>query len=201
MHKSSHDKMSWFKNTYLNDNDFLDILDVGSLDTSGTNYNYKSIFNSSNWTYQGLDFEKGANVDIVVDDIYNWYEVEDNNYDVVVSGQFFEHLGFFWLTMAEIDRVLRPGGFCCIIAPSGGPKHGDADTDCYRFYEDGMSALAKYVDFEVIHVSTNADDKPWCDTCLVAKKTGSLVNSGDNLKRRMNNLENKLDAILNSIKK
>lgn len=37
MHKSSHDKMSWFKNTYLNDNDFLDILDVGSLDTSGTN--------------------------------------------------------------------------------------------------------------------------------------------------------------------
>lgn len=44
MHKSSHDKMSWFKNTYLNDNDFLDILDVGSLDTSGTNYNYKSIF-------------------------------------------------------------------------------------------------------------------------------------------------------------
>lgn len=180
---------------------FLDILDVGSLDTSGTNYNYKSIFNSSNWTYQGLDFEKGANVDIVVDDIYNWYEVEDNSYDVVVSGQFFEHLGFFWLTMAEIDRVLRPGGFCCIIAPSGGPKHGDADTDCYRFYEDGMSALAKYVDFEVIHVSTNADAKPWCDTCLVAKKTGSLVNSGDNLERRMDNLENKLDAILNSIKK
>lgn len=43
MHKSSHDKMSWFKNTYLNDNDFLDILDVGSLDTSGTNYNYKLI--------------------------------------------------------------------------------------------------------------------------------------------------------------
>ena len=39
MHKSSHDKMSWFKNTYLNGNDFLDILDVGSLDTSGTNYN------------------------------------------------------------------------------------------------------------------------------------------------------------------
>lgn len=101
MHKSSHDKMSWFKNTYLNDNDFLDIL----------------------------------------------------------------------------------------------------DADCYRFYEDGMSALAKYVDFEVIHVSTNADAKPWCDTCLVAKKTGSLVNSGDNLERRMDNLENKLDAILNSIKK
>ena len=64
-----------------------------------------------------------------------------------------------------------------------------------------MQILTAIVFIEVIHVSTNADAKPWCDTCLVAKKTGSLVNSGDNLERRMDNLENKLDAILNSIKK
>ena len=200
MHKSSHDKMNWFKNTYLNSNDALQILDVGSLDTSGNNYNYKSIFNNPNWTYTGLDFEKGENVDIVVDDIYNWFEVKDNSYDVVVCGQLFEHLEFFWLTMAEIERVLRPGGFCCIIAPSGGPKHGAADTDCYRFYEDGMRALAKYVDFEILHVSTNVDAKPWCDSCLVAKKAGVLTTSTDDIEKRMNNLENKLDAILNSIK-
>ncbi len=36
---------------------------------------------------------------------------------------------------------------------------------------------------------------------LLLKKTGSLVNSGDNLGRRMDKLENKLEAILNSIKK
>ena len=200
MHKSSHDKMNWFKNTYLNSNDALEILDVGSLDTSGNNYNYKSIFNNPNWTYTGLDFEDGENVDIVVDDIYNWFEVSDNSYDVVVCGQLFEHLEFFWLTMSETDRVLRPGGFCCIIAPSGGPKHGATDTDCYRFYEDGMRALAKYVDFEVLHASTNADAKPWCDSCLVAKKEGVLATSTDDIERRMDNLENKLDAILDSIK-
>lgn len=200
MHKSSYDKMNWFKNTYLNDEDVLDILDVGSLDTSGTNYNYKSIFNNPNWSYNGLDFENGNNVDIVVDDIYNWYEIEDNSYDVVVSGQFFEHLGFFWLTMAEIERILRPGGFCCIIAPSGGSKHGDADTDCYRFYGDSMEALAKYVNFEVLDVSTNVDAKPWCDTCLVAKKEGSLRSGDEDLEKRMRNLENKLDVVLNSIK-
>ena len=102
--------------------------------------------------------------------------------------------------MSEIDRVLRPGGFCCIIAPSGGPKHGATDTDCYRFYEDGMRALAKYVDFEVLHASTNADAKPWCDSCLVAKKEGVLATSTDDIERRMDNLENKLDAILDSIK-
>ena len=201
MHKSSHDKMNWFKNTYLNSKDTLEILDVGSLDTSGNNYNYKSIFNNPNWTYTGLDFEEGKNVDIVVDDIYNWFDVSDNSYDVVVCGQLFEHLEFFWLTMAEIERVLRPGGFCCIIAPSGGPKHGAADTYCYSFYEDGMRALAKYVNFEILHVSTNDDAKPWCDSCLVAKKEGVLVTSTEDIERRMNNLENKLDAILDSIKK
>lgn len=192
--------MNWFKNTYLNNNDVLEILDVGSLDTSGNDYNYKSIFNNSNWTYTGLDFEEGDNVDIVVSDIYNWFEVSDNSYDIVVCGQLFEHLRFFWLTMAEIERVLRPGGLCCIIAPSGGPKHGAAENDCYRFYEDGMRALAKYVDFEILHVSTNDDAKPWCDSCLVAKKSGVLTTNTENIEIRMNNLENKLDAILDSIR-
>ena len=103
--------------------------------------------------------------------------------------------------MAEIERVLRPGGLCCIIAPSGGPKHGAAENDCYRFYEDGMRALAKYVDFEILHVSTNDDAKPWCDSCLVAKKSGVLTTNTENIEIRMNNLENKLDAILDSIRK
>ena len=193
--------MEKFKNNYLNPEDSLNILDIGSYDASDTSYNYGRFLREDNWKYRGMDIQEGPNVDIVVSDIYNWIEIEDSSFDVVISGQAFEHMEFFWKAIKEIERILKPGGLCCIIAPSGGPKHGDADTDCYRFYEDGMSALAKYVDFEVIHVSTNADAKPWCDTCLVAKKTGSLVNSGDNLERRMDNLENKLDAILNSIKK
>lgn len=35
MHKTTHNKMKWFKDTYLNKNESLEILDVGSLDTSG----------------------------------------------------------------------------------------------------------------------------------------------------------------------
>ena len=203
MHKSSHDKMDWFKNTYLNSNDNLEILDVGSLDTSGNNYNYKSIFSNPNWTYTGLDFEEGENVDIVVDNIYNWFNVSDNSYDVVICGQLFEHLAFFWIIMSEIDRVLRPGGFCCIIAPSAGPKHGGNAPDCYRFNEDSMKALAEYVDFELLHTSTNTsnESKPWFDSCLVARKPGIFVNvQKRDLEKRMNNLENKLDTILNKIK-
>ena len=41
MHKSSMEKMNWFKNKYLDDFDNIHILDVGSLDNSGNNYNYR----------------------------------------------------------------------------------------------------------------------------------------------------------------
>lgn len=203
MHKSSHDKMLWFKNNFLDKNNYLKILDVGSLDTSKDNYNYKSIFNEAKWSYEGLDFRKGDNVDIVVDDIYNFQEVNNESYDVVISGQLFEHLGFFWLTMGEIDRILKPGGICCIIAPSGGPKHGIEDTDCYRFYEDGMRALANYVDFEIIHASVNNDDnaKPWSDACLVAKKRGTINSDSYGSENRVSILENKLSSLWNGIKK
>ena len=117
MHKSSHSKMEWFKDNYLDTQTNLKILDVGSLDIQG-GYNYSDIFNEPNWEYTGLDYVDGDNVDIVVTDIYNWFEVEAETYDVVISGQFFEQLEFFWLTMSQIKKVLKPGGYVCIITPS-----------------------------------------------------------------------------------
>ena len=203
MHKTTYDKMLWFKNIYLNDLNGLNILDIGSLDTTGKNFNYKSIFDSSDWNYVGLDIIDGANVDILVKNIYNINEIEDGSYDVVISGQFFEHLEFFWVTMSEIKRILKPGGFCCIIAPSGGPKHGVSEHDCYRFYEDGMAALARYADLEILHVSTNYSDeaKPWCDSCLVAKKPNANIKDFADLENRVSIIENKLDEIFKIINK
>lgn len=198
MHKSSYSKMEWFKNTYLTVGERLNILDVGSLDKKG-NFNYRSLFNESNWKYTGLDVLDGNNVDIVIEDIYNWFEIEDNTYDVIISGQFFEHLEYFWLTMSQIERVLKPGGYICIIAPSAGGNHGNLN-DCYRFYEDGFRALAKYVNLEVLHCSTNNEAKPWCDTCLVAHKAGAVEAKTEELENRMDNLEDKLDLILEAIK-
>ena len=201
MHKNSHSKMEWFKKTYLMTADDLKILDVGSLDSNG-NYNYSDIFNEKNWEYVGLDVQAGNNVDIVVTDIYNWFEIDDDSYDVIISGQFFEHLEFFWLTMSQIERVLKPGGYVCIIVPSNGPKHGGNMPNCYRFYEDGLRAMANYVDLEVIHASVDnrEESKPWYDACLVAQKSGSLnYDDTKKLEDRINNLEGKLDAILGTI--
>ena len=201
MHRNSYRKMEWFKNTYLHKSNKLDILDVGSLDGKGT-LNYSTLFNETNWTYTGLDIEGGNNVQIIVTDIYNWFEIEDNSYDVIISGQFFEHLEFFWLAMIQIERVLKPGGYLCIIVPSAGPNHGGDMPNCYRFHEDGLKAMAKYVDLEVLHASVDnrSEANPWNDACLVARKRVDVAFEKSNLEERVNNLENKLDLILDTIK-
>lgn len=189
------DKMNWFKNKFLNDFDNINILDVGSLDNSGNNYNYRFLFDKLNWNYVGLDFNPGDNVDILVNNIYHWDEIPDSSYDVVISGQLFEHLAFFWIIMDEIDRILKPGGFCCIIVPSNGPKHGDSGFDGYRFNENGMKAIAEYVNFDILHISINENAKPWFDNCLVCKKKGILNFNSDYLEKKVNNIEYKLNNL------
>ena len=201
MHKNAYSKMKWFKETYLNIDENLDILDVNSIDSTGE-YDYKEIFNEKEWKYTLLSNQSNSKADVIVYDIYNWYEIEDDSYDVIVSSHFFEHLEFFWLTMNQIERVLNPGGLVCIIVPSAGPKHGGNMLNCYRFQEDGLRAMANYVDLEVINatVDTEENTKPWFDACLIAKKSGlkGLANSKD-LENRMNNLESKLDKLLERI--
>ena len=199
MHKSSYLKMRYFKETYLNPNTELKILDIGSFDKNG-DYNYGMILNEDKWTYHGLDLKEGNNVDIVVKDPYNWKEIQDESYDLIISGQAFEHIEFFWLTMEEIKRILKPNGLFFLIVPSTGPVHKNP-YDCYRFNEDSMKALAKYVDFQVIEYGTNLDEisHPWYDTFLVAAKSNSKDMSDLNVK--MDNLERKLDLILNKLNK
>jgi SAM-dependent methyltransferase len=170
MHRSSLDKMRAFKNKYLEDRreESLLILDLGSLDVNGS---YREYFDISPWTYQGIDTVSGNNVDIVIRNPYNWREIESNLADVLISGQAFEHIEFFWITMLEIARVLKPGGLCCIIAPSGGFEHR-YPVDCWRFYPDGFSALARFARLKVIEVSTQwAPDAQYTDTSNVWQDT------------------------------
>ncbi len=180
MHQSSYEKMVFFKTKFLKHHigNPVKILDLGSQDINGS---YKPIFTERNWTYHGLDIVKGKNVDIVLDNIYFWKEVKNASYDVVISGQVFEHMEFFWLAMLEITRVLKNNGLCCIIAPSSGPEHR-YPVDCYRFYTDGMIALAKFAKLEVLHAETEWDplpyddySAPWKDTILVAQKNRETI--------------------------
>jgi SAM-dependent methyltransferase len=170
------DKMLDFRGTYLDSkkNEPLLILDLGSLDVNGS---YREYFHISPWTYRGVDTVAGENVDIVLKDPYDWQEIRSDTVDVLISGQAFEHIEFFWLTMLEIARVLKPEGLGCIIAPSGGYEHR-YPVDCWRFYPDGFAALARFARLEVLEVATQwkpdpkytDDSNNWQDTMVVFKK-------------------------------
>jgi SAM-dependent methyltransferase len=166
--------MTAFRDRYLSDRvtDPLRILDVGSLDVNGS---YREIFSKPPWAYIGLDQTAGKNVDIVLRTPYVWTEVASGSADVVISGQAFEHIQYFWITILEIARVLRAGGLCCLLAPSSGPEHR-YPVDCWRFYPDGMIALAQFAQMEILEVVTqwenvgDAESDLWHDSMLVCRK-------------------------------
>jgi len=175
MHQSSMLRMEWFARNYLEMARELKILDVGSYNVNGC---YREIFESRGFTYSGLDMEHGPNVDIVPKEPYCWKEICNEAFDVVISGQTFEHIEFFWVTMTEMVRILKKGGIICIIAPNGFKEHR-YPVDCWRFFSDGMVALARYTNLEILHVHTNAgpseDAEPWhsedeADSMLIARK-------------------------------
>lgn len=173
MHQSSLDKMKKFRDTYLDPSKALKILDVGSLDVNGT---YAQLFQETNWVYHGSDMSSGKNVDIHLSNPYDWNNISDGTYDVVISGQAFEHIEYFWLTMLQISRVLKVGGLCCIIAPASGQEHR-YPTDCWRYYPDGLRTLAKWAKMEVLEATTQwkSQNYPdgsdeWKDSILVCMK-------------------------------
>ena len=190
MHLSAHDKARAFVDIYLDKATPLSILDVGSRVVSEQSLSHKSLLNNPKWQYTGLDLEAGKNVDIVLGNPYKWGMIKDNSYDVIMCGQVFEHVEYFWLTMKEIARVLKDGGLVFITAPASGPEH-KFPYDCWRFYPDGWKALCKWSGLTDIEVYTqweplyypDGSDK-WQDSCLIAwRPTTGLMVSKDTFRQ------------------
>lgn len=163
------------------------ILDLGSQDVNGS---YRPLFDGKSWRYIGLDMAPGKNVDVVLREPYRWREIKAGSADVIVSGQTFEHTEFFWLTMREVARALKPRGLLCLIAPSTGVEHR-YPVDCWRVYPDGLRAVARYSRLETLEVWTQWEDLPqyngesnaWHDSVLVARRPAA----NENWRRRFQN--------------
>lgn len=171
MHDTSLEKVVAFVETYLQSvrQVPLEILDVGSRVVDAEHSEFRAHLQRGPWRYRGLDVAAGPNVDIVVQDPYCWDELAADSVDLVVSGQALEHVPYFWLTAFEIGRVLKPGGLALIIAPSRGFEHRHP-VDCWRFYRDGMEAIAAYIEFRLIDSFTDWDRRFWADSLLVMQK-------------------------------
>lgn len=147
----------------------LRVLDVGSQLVVADQVTYRSLFDDPQWEYVGLDVSAGHNVDVAVQQPYRWDEIEPDSFDIVISGQALEHIPYFWLTFFEIGRVMKPGAITMLIAPSSGFEHR-YPVDCWRFYRDGMEAMAAYIGFDVVDSFTDWGRPDWADSMLVMRK-------------------------------
>ena len=175
MHPSSLLKMQAFRDVYLVASLApLRVLDVGSM-AHELQDTYRPLFDGPGYDYVGLDLEVGPNVDVVPDDAYNWAEIPSGSFDAVITGQMLEHNPYFWITLAEITRVTKPGGLVCIIAPSWGFTHR-YPLDCWRFFPDAASAMFGYVGLETVeaYVEEKDPDKAvstlWADMLAIGRK-------------------------------
>ena len=165
MHLSSLEHVERLVAKYLVNRPSLSVIDIGSYDVNGS---YKQFFQQPGWRYTGVDLAAGPNVDLVLSSPYR-LPLPSHSADVIVSGQAFEHIEFFWLTWLEMSRVLKPGGMIFLLAPSRGYEHR-YPQDCWRFYPDAYRALASYGGLQLLEVTTDwephrdPDSAPWGDT-------------------------------------
>jgi len=171
MHSSSFDNMGkmlkkYITEEYLQNNPKPKLIDFGSAIARGGQQSYKDLEIVSKFNYVGVDIVKGDNVDLIMEDPYI-IPLEDNSADIVISGQAFEHIEFFWLSFLEIVRITKKGSYIIITAPSEGYVHRHP-VDCWRFFPDAMPSLAKWGKVELIE--TFIVESEWKDNFGVFKK-------------------------------
>ncbi len=135
MHESALLNGRLFFQTYVVPLGAVSVVDIGSLNVNGS---LREVCPSPA-KYIGVDFAEGSGVDMVLSDPYS-LPFEAASIDVVVSSSCFEHSEMFWLSFAEVMRVLRPTGVFFLSAPSNGEFHR-YPVDCWRFYPDAGRAL------------------------------------------------------------
>jgi FkbM family methyltransferase len=184
MHRSAYLHMTKCVEEYLSPDRDYRVLDFGSRVVANQKFKYKDLFKSPNFSYVGVDIAEGENVDVVMQEPYK-LPFDDNSFDLIVSGQVFEHVPFFWVSFLEMTRVLSAGGMIFLTAPSRGHIH-NPPFDCWRFYPDSYKALAAFSGVKLISVNSDfptrklpngrfdytavPDDQYWGDTVGVFLK-------------------------------
>lgn len=109
------------------------VLEVGGLNENGS---LRDLFRGA---YVSLDMREGPGVDIVCS--AHQMPFDDEIFEVVVCTEMLEHDLAFWLSLAEIGRVLRPGGWLLLTARGNGFPHHAYPNDYYRFMPDAAERL------------------------------------------------------------
>lgn len=149
----------------------LRVLEVGSLDVNGT---VRDLFEGCD-QYIGIDIQAGKGVDYVAssnDMVVRSYAlgstpvdlgdapfshvVSSSYFDVLVSTEVLEHDAEFWLSFAQYNRVLKPGGWLIVTCRGiDFPKH-DYPSDYYRFTTSALEYLFQAFGFDAVVIEEDS---------------------------------------------
>jgi SAM-dependent methyltransferase len=94
--------------------------------------------------------DRSGDVDLLVD-VQAMPEVASGSFACALCTQVLEHLPRPWDALAELSRVLAPGGTLILTVPHLSVMH-EAPHDYFRFTEFGLRALCKRAGLDVIAI-------------------------------------------------
>lgn len=103
-----------------------------------------SLFDSNR--IETTDINRGNSTPDIIDDICAPSRLQAQRYDGVICLSVLEHVYDPFAAIAEIHKLLKPGGQLLLHLPFLFRYHAPADlefTDCYRFSRDGMAWLLR----------------------------------------------------------
>ncbi|MBI3331838.1 class I SAM-dependent methyltransferase [Candidatus Peregrinibacteria bacterium] len=118
-----------------------DILDVGG---AGGN-RYRHMFTHAK-SLRSLDINPNLHPDIVgsAEEI----PLPDASFDGVICTQMLEHVPHPWKALAEMHRILRPGGKVLLTVPQWNELH-EEPRDYYRYTNFGLKVLCEEAGFAI----------------------------------------------------
>jgi len=122
------------KRKYIKGNKPYTVLDVGSLDVNGS---FREVLFDAE-KYIGIDMQEGVGVDFTLNGHDLTTKFLDYTFDVVVCMNMMEHDSHFWITLEQINKVIKQGGLFFLGMPTFKfPLHEYPD-DYYRFGESAF---------------------------------------------------------------
>jgi SAM-dependent methyltransferase len=152
VHPSAHAHMQLCIERYLDRERHYRVVDLGSRISPKQGATHRQLLAGYDCEIVGVDIQAGRNVDVVMTKPYR-VPLRSASVDVIFSGQAFEHIPFFWATFLELARLLRPNGLIFLTAPSRGHMHDV--YDCWRYYPDGLRAMAAFARLDVVEAFTD----------------------------------------------
>ena len=118
---------------------------------------YSLLYDAGITRYIGLEYpgpySKDIRFDIGGDALH--LPCKNESIDTVLSNQVIEHVREPWTMLAEIERVLKPGGTLILTAPHIWGLHNEPD-DYYRFTKYGLRYLLDKAGLQVIYIHAMA---------------------------------------------